>query len=492
MKIYFYLNQNPSIFKRFFTLVCLFTVLLLVNTSCENFLIEEPKSIAEETFYNTEKELETAINAIYKPLRNTSDGGIVGINSCLGEFTYGRGSWAALNEYNGLNDTWITRVSNMWQPFYLGIRNANLVIENAPNASSTDDAKIAEFVGEAKFLRAFAYFKLVLNWGGVPIRTENNVMEPYVKRGTESEVYELIVADLLIAEENLPDMPRLIGAPSKWAAKTLLADVYLNQKKYADARDKAKEVINSGKYGLVPVSSTDDFQKIFGPDVITTPEEIFYFRYNHQDGNTWPGLFHHPATGLYGNSGVYGVHSDTRNIAYQNWDNDDLRKGQWFSWNIGLGPTSLLSKKFIDPETPGLGGGAVPITWYRYADILMIYAEASCKSENTITTDAMEALNQVHRRAYGYDPNTSSPVDFNSADYDVETFIDLIIKERGYEFQLEGKRWPDLKRLGKAEEIIMEVKGKSVSQKMYLWPIPILEFNYNKALDPEKDQNPGY
>lgn len=68
----------------------------------------------------------------------------------------------------------------------------------------------------------------------------------------------------------------------------------------------------------------------------------------------------------------------------------------------------------------------------------------------------------------------------------------MIIKERGYEFQLEGKRWQDLKRSGKAKEIIMEVFNKSVTDKNYLWPIPVLEFNFNQALDREKDQNPGY
>ena len=96
----------------------------------------------------------------------------------------------------------------------------------------------------------------------------------------------------------------------------------------------------------------------------------------------------------------------------------------------------------------------------------------------------MEALNQVHRRAYGFDPINSSPVDFSVQDYDSNTFVDLIIKERGYEFQLEGKRWPELKRTGKADEIIMDIRGKSLSEKNYLWPIPINEFNFNLALDP--------
>ena len=68
----------------------------------------------------------------------------------------------------------------------------------------------------------------------------------------------------------------------------------------------------------------------------------------------------------------------------------------------------------------------------------------------------------------------------------------MVLQERGYEFDLEGKRWSDLKRTGKATEIILAVKGKTVAPKNYLWPIPVNEFNFNKAMDPAKDQNPGY
>jgi len=471
----------------------LFLIFLIV-TSCNDLIEENPKKIAEETFYNTALEVETAVNAIYTPLCQNPQNGALGVNSVYGEFTYGRGSWAALNDYSGLNDTWITRVSGWWQSLYLGIRNANIVIKNVPNASSLSQTQINTFVAEAKFLRAFTYFHLVRNWGGVPLRTENNIMEINVKRSTESEIYSLIMSDLVDAETNLPDMPRLIGTPSKWAAKTLLADVYLFLGKYDLASQKAKEVIDSNKYSLVAVSSTDDFQKIFGPKVTTTSEEIFYLRYTHDknQGNTWPALMNHPGTGLYGKSGVYGVYGLSTNTAYKNWDNNDLRKGQWYSWNIGVGANSLLSKKFIDPETASLDGGANSITWYRYADLLLIYAEAASRTNNGPTADAMEALNKVHRRAYGYNPASSASVDFKLADYNLTSFIDLVLQERGYEFDLEGKRWSDLKRTGKATEIILAVKGKTVAPKNYLWPIPVNEFNFNKAMDPAKDQNPGY
>src|SRR5690606_37961087 len=119
---------------------------------------------------------------------------------------------------------------------------------------------------EAKFLRAFNYFQLVRNWAGVPLRTESNMTETDLKKSTPEEVYALIVADLLQAEQNLPDKASRVGKPTKWAAKTMLADVYLTLGKYAEARDKADDVLKSNKFSLVPIQSVSDFQtKVFGP-----------------------------------------------------------------------------------------------------------------------------------------------------------------------------------------------------------------------------------
>lgn len=89
------------------------------------------------------------------------------------------------------------------------------------------------------------------------------------------------------------------------------------------------------------------------------------------------------------------------------------------------------------------------------------------------------------------DPNTASSVDFNLSDYNKETFLDLVLQERAYEFIFEGKRWYDLKRTGKAREIIEPAKGVTIAEKHFLWPIPISELSYNKALD-GSDQNPVY
>lgn len=486
--------------KRYFIfpkIATFFLMLVCVLSSCESILKEEPKSLAVETFYNTAAEVEAAVNAIYTPLRssNTSGMGVyIAVLEAHIDYAYGRGSYAVLNNFQGLDNVNISRTAGAWEGFYLSIRNANLVIKNAPNGKSISKANIDKYLAEAKFLRAFNYFHLVRNWGGVPIRTEANMTEINAKRNSVAEVYDLILADLKVAEAGLPEQISQSGRPSKWAAKTLLADVYLELKRYAEARDKAEEVMLSKKFSLVPVQTSEDFQKIFGPTVVTTPEEVFYLKYSRQSGqgNLWPWLTNHPGTRLHGGGGVYGHHSDITNPVYKNWDDKDLRKGLWYSWNIGLGATSILSKKFIDPDAIGGSGAGNDAPWYRYADVLLIYAEAASQAANGPTATALEALNQVHRRAYGLAPTSPSAIDFKLTDYTANSFLDLVIKERGYEFQYEGKRWLELKRTGKAQQIILATKNKTIADKAYLWPIAVSELGYNTAIDPVKDQNPGY
>ena len=72
------------------------------------------------------------------------------------------------------------------------------------------------------------------------------------------------------------------------------------------------------------------------------------------------------------------------------------------------------------------------------------------------------------------------------------TNLDLVLKERAYEFIFEGKRWYNLKRTGKTAAVINAAKWITIAEKYFLWPIPVSELNINKALDPAKDQNPGY
>lgn len=479
--------------KTGFCALAIFSGSMLV--SCEDLLKEEPRSVSVETFFNTAAEVETAINGIFSPLRANNYAVYETTLECQSDFTNGRGSWAPLHGFQGLDDANITRVGGLWNAFYLSIRNANLVIQKAPLGNSISPADVSRYVAEAKFMRAFNYFQLVRNWSGVPIRTEANMSETDLKKSTPEEVYSLILADLLAAEANLPDNPTVAGRPTKWAAKTMLADVYLTLGKFEEARDKAGEVIQSGKFSLVPITTKTDFQlKVWGPELVSTQEEVFYLKYTRQlnQGNYTLWVSNHPDTKLFNFGGAYVLYLDLTSSYYTTWDAGDLRKALWDQVNFGLGTNTLISSKFTDQQAVSASGAGNDDPVYGYSDVLLLYAEASSRATGGPTAAGMEALNAVRRRAYGKSPSEASVIDLKLTDYNTDTFVDRVLKERSYEFQLGGKRWLDLKRTGKAAEAVLAATGKTIAQKHYLWPIPVSEMNYNKGLDPTKDQNPGY
>ncbi len=488
---------NPLCFKNVKRVILLLFISLGLLSSCSDLLDENPKSVSDANFYNTAEEVETAVNAVYETL---GDGYIraeqIVILDTHTDWGYGRGSRANYNDFAGFNSANINNAGTRWKNFYLGIRNANIVIKNAPNGSSISQDDINEYVAEARFLRALCYFDLVRNWSGVPLRTEKNMEERDVAKSTADAIYDFIIEDALYAEEYLPETQSDIGRATKYAAKMLLADVYLNLEEYSKAQEKALDVIESGLYSLVPSTSTSDLRtNLFGPDIKTSTEEIFYFKYIRQDGygNWILWVLNHTSSGYFNYGGAYAHYSRSDNPFIQNWNDTDLRKGFWDQIDFGLGSETLVCNKYSDTEAVAKSRGAgndLPI--YRYAEALLFYAEASCMASNGPTEKGVECLNQVHRRAYGLDAETASDVDFNIADYDAESFQDLILQERAYEFIFEGKRWYDLKRTGKAAEVILAAKGITIQEIAYLWPIPDSELDYNQALDPATDQNPGY
>lgn len=463
-------------------------------SSCHDLLEEKPKSVVEENFYNTAEEVQTAVNAIYIPLRANRAEQIVILDTHT-EWGFGRGSRAQYNDFAGFNAANISAASQRWNSFYLAIRNANLVIRNAPQGTDISQEDISRLVGEARFLRALAYFDLVRNWGGVPLRTEQNIDQKDAPRSSPEEVYRLIVSDLEIAVASLPAIQSVSGRPTSHSAKTLLADVHLTLGEYEEAATLAKEVIDSGQFSLVPVTSKEEFQtKLFGPDINNTREEIFYLKYARQEGqgNYILWILNHPQTQLFNFGGAYAHYSHSDIPFYENWEDGDLRKALWYPVEFGLGTTTLVSGKYSDKAAISGRGAGNDLPIYRYAEVLLIFAEAESMRSGLPTPEAVEALNQVRRRAFGLDPLAPSEIDYTLEGYTAETFRDLVLMERAYEFQFEGKRWLDLKRTGKAAEVIEPQRGVTIAEAHYLWPIPFEELNLNNALDPSTDQNPGY
>lgn len=459
--------------------------------SCD-VLVEKPQAIAVETFYNTAEEIEAGVNGVYVPIRSSFRAGYpIIIEESSDLFVGGLGSYLIAGQYKGLDNTNISRISDVWANFYRAIRNANILIEAIPKADAVSDEDKSKFMGETKYLRALTYFQLVRSWGAIPLRTEANMADYNIPRSSEQDIYNLIINDLTMAEASLPVTVPVSGHPTKWSAKMLLADVYSSLGQYDKAAALTNEIIQSGQYSLVEVQKWEDFDNLYGAKVVTTPEEIFYFKYHEEDGFSLALFFHGS-----GNAGEYirvpgynVIYNRIDHSTYIEQDDKDLRKGFWYPYAGGLVlEGGLLLRKYNDPD--GLNPrNSFPL--YRYADCLLLYAEASCRVAGTPTADGLEALNKVRRRAYGYPSTQPSPVDYKLDDYDRDSFIELCVEERGYETIGEAKRWLDLKRLGKAiaNKYVKANRGMDIADKHWLWPIPVSELNFNEAIT---DQNPGY
>lgn len=470
--------------------------LLILSASCKKTLVETPTDrLSSATFYKTKDDAVSAVNAIYNPLRIYGDRYGAQFTS-IEDYGSGRGYLIAFAQYTG---SFASTTDVEYQAFYQAIRNANIVLKYVPAISMADADKNA-LLGEARFLRALSYRNLVRSWGAVPLRTDptENADQVAAKRAPVADVYNLIIQDLQYAEVNLPATQSLAGRPTKWAAKTMLADIYLVNERWADARDKADEVITSGPYSLVPVKVATDFEQIFGPTAVTSTEDVFSIKFSRTLGSNIP-LFYALPNSAYSSAGYGSEYAYPTAPLLTNWDKSDLR----YAFNLY---TSYPNKsgvivqneaaqpirfgKFKDPGYAPSHGNDYPI--YRYPDDLLIYAEAASQANGGPTPLAVERLNMVRRRGYGYDPKQPSAVDFTLATAPTaQAFRDLVLRERAYEFMLEGKRWFDLVRTNTVKQVILAAKGINVPDYFLLFPIPVQEIDNNPALT-AKDQNPGY
>jgi len=502
--------------KRF----CFFILILMsiFLTACEDW-IEESKftyAIATSTFYNTVDEADAAVMAVLGQMRSAYNANYFTTLEANTEYCVTKGS--AMGEYavqyNGvIAPTHLDRVDSNWSSIFQAIGRCNVGIQRLPVADAMTEAQINAYLGELRFLRGYNYFNVVRRWGSVPLRTDENMGEWDVPKSSVDEIYNFIINDLIFALDNCPTTSRFIGTPNKYAVRALLAEVYMYRGDYVQARTLAGEVINSNIYSLVRVEKVRDFDNIFGYDLTTSSEEIFYIKTSRTGNLTWEYITYTANSSyliegmvMFPGNAYFTHYSDYDYTVIQEWDRNDLR----FDFNLGplefgYGPTSLLLIKYWDPLSTTAGGGNINIPLIRYTDVLFTYAEATARVAGAPTEESIETLNKMRRRGYGYDPNVANPsLDYKLSDYNtMEKFIDLMIKEDMYERINEAKHWDFIVRLGKAQELIgnylsgtwvvqYQERYTEIKQKHYLWRIPDSEMLYNKALDPRVDQNPGY
>lgn len=370
-------------------------------------------------------------------------------------------SWGNIDAHSMLSSN--AEARDTWINFYYLINISNNLITQVPNI---DDPAFAtgekdQIVAEAKVLRALAYHKLVTWFGGVPLITkpttsiQDEVTEP---RSSVADVYTQIIKDLTEAEATLGAN----GAPAAstvtgWTAKALLARVYLYNGQYDQALAYANDVIDNGPFTLA-----EDYIKLFGQSA-TDPqgnaESIFELQYTVEDNNNM-GFWALPNG--YGGRQEYAPTSDFVNAFSAN----DTR----FDANIRVvGGDTILGKYFR-------AQGNDNMIIVRLAEMYLIKAEALAEINYTANKqEALDALDVIRNRA---GLNDTDPTSINSQ----QDLIDAVLAERGRELALEGHRWHDLVRLGKAEAMF------GINANMTLWPIPQREMDSN----PNLDQNPGY
>jgi hypothetical protein len=509
--------------RKYGSKIFLSAAVLFTATACSDFLDErDPSNLTPESFYTEAKHADAAIAAVYESARFYGDGGgIFSSNWQLLEAPTGTTTTETAqnsdlnNLYSLTYDPNTGHIQNWWRGIYRTIANANLVIANVPKITMDETAK-KKVLGEAYFFRAWAYFYAVRIWGDVPL-----ILEPqsaisenfYPERESAETVYNQIVADLQLAEAAGLAWTDASGRITQAAAKSLLAKVYLTmagfplQKgatHYALAAAKAKEVIDNA--GTIKLFAT--YNEIHDETLKNTGEHIFSLQYNadvaeNPMGNMFPNF---KPTSYRGPSGT-GSTIPTVSF-YNSYEPGDLRtvdQQGWFYttyYTNGTGAPFALGAPYIFKHFNVRANGSnvfaptrkdnLNVPMIRYAEVLLIYAEAQNEAEGAPNQQAYDAFKAIRDRAQLTTPAIGT--------YTQATFREAVWKERWHEFAFEGITWFDMVRLRKVfnedtkgfDDFVGHVNknsGQALQEKHLLFPLLRQEMVNNPNLRP---QNPGY
>ncbi len=478
----------------------LITVLLLSSCS-EDFLEKKPLGqLTSDNFFLTEDHAIQSLNATYETLRRfrTHVFAYIALTDIISDDA-DKGSTpsdgAPILPADELTlDPGSLIIDDSWQGYYRGVKRANWVVAEVPNIDMDPDLR-ARIVGEAKFLRAYFYFKMVRWWGGVPL-----VLEPLdrdaiaIPRASVDEVYSAIIQDLQDAASALPTKSQYssadLGRATKGAAEGLLAKVYLTRQEFALAAEMAQNVINSGEYALAP-----NYAKIFSIEGENGPGSIFEIQATSNLDGGW--IQFSQVQGIRPTKG-WGFNRPSDDLV-QTYEPGDPRLQATVLYVGEVVPDGSYvvednpemfnerynQKAWLPDSERGNGregGGNVRIL--RYADVILIAAEAL--NEMGQSAQAVELLNMVRDRARGgLPPQILRPVTEN----DQGALREIIWHERRVELAMEQHRWFDLLRTGRAAEVMQAVGKNFVSGKHELLPIPQSQIDLSGGA---VSQNPGY
>ncbi|RYY94872.1 MAG: RagB/SusD family nutrient uptake outer membrane protein, partial [Chitinophagaceae bacterium] len=393
----------------------------------------------------------------------------------------------------------------IWNGHYQGIARANRAIDVLGRATF-DQAVKNRYIGEVRYLRALYYFDLVRMFGGVPLvlrvpPVSDLGSDEFNVRKSRDSVYAAIVADLQFAADNLPlkgEAGTQPGRANKGAAQALLSKVYLYQQNWQGALDMSRAVIESGKYSLVT-----DYFSIFREAGNNNSESIFEVQTSSANCGLVSELYSNsqgPRAKMGWNDIGFGFNVPTSDLvgAYEAGDTRKNASIIFITPTVaGNSPGTVLFDGFRIPsqdsvenprynykvyhsntaESPSCAGVGDKdkkpqnIRIMRYAEVLLIYAEAAARLG---LADGGDKLNQVRARA------NLAPV---------AGTLDNVLKERRVELALEGDRFFDLVRTGRAGTVLRAHGKAFVDNKNEVFPIPQPQIDLSGG---RLTQNPGY
>lgn len=518
-------------------------------TSCSKYLEVKPLDfVSPATYYNNLTELTAALMSVYSELGNINLGtysrflSLEAPSSNDEQFPRGANTGTTAALYNASNA--YINFERCWTNFYAGINRANLLLENLDRAQASKADK-DNIRGEALFLRGYYYFMLVSLYGDVPLKLESlkSVTDVNIARTPAKKIYDQVIADMTTAAGLVKSVTD-IGHPgrvSKTAVAGVLSRVCLHAagrlkdvSYYTPARDWALQVMNPVAHTLHP-----DYKQIF----INHTAEKYDTEFREC---IWEVEFTRGSLSPYQEYEFIGATIGIRNdddktgymqgaylasgVLFNRYGTGDLRRDWaiapfYYSGSNRNNPSINYSATYVwgryigkwrrEYQTTEFNKNFGGLNWplLRYADVLLMYAEADNEVSGGPTAAAYDALNQVRRRAYGKPLNAPDAIADAPAGLTKTTFLNYIQDERSRELCFEGHRKLDLIRwgtffstidfmkvqvstvapaaannnLGYSGRAATLIPYSNVTARDTLFPIPILEISLNNLIKQNKD-----
>jgi hypothetical protein len=439
----------------------LFLAIAAGSVSCKKYLDEKPNNaIATEDAIIDAGTARAAITGTYDRLQSYYASQYPTLGTITADNVIFNGT---LSEYLQLDQNAIPTDNvitiGTYSAIYRTINSANSVIAYVPGVNDPllTVAEKNKILGEAYFIRALSYFDLARGWGGVQLQlkptTDLNGLKG-IKRSTLDQTYDQVLADLIQAENLLPEDATTRNRAQKSTARALRARLHLYRKQWVDAENYATQVINNTKYALVK-----PYKTFFTAPFLST-ESVLELTFSVNDKNGFWGTWYPSSAG-----GSFTLKPSDAIVAKLN---NPLIGGTRNTLIAGTAPNVYgvlynTTSSSIDPSYV-----------IRIAELYLIRAEARAQ-QNKLTgiNSAASDLNIIRDRA-GLAPTTA----VTQAD-----LLQAIEDENSVEFPFEAHRWFDLVRTGRAGAVL----GITDPNRL-LFPIPLSDV----LSDPDVTQNPGY